>query len=122
LGADDGSAGTSIEDGSDSEPVTSPGDRAAAAIEKASPPTRGTKKSSASAAVRNYFDFGLTTEKAASDAVSRRHDAGEERGGEGGPGGPSGGVGSSAGGASDADVRMAAINLVNAYAEKARSA
>jgi len=31
-GTDNGSAGTSIDDGSDSEPVTSPGDRAAAAI------------------------------------------------------------------------------------------
>jgi len=69
-----------------------------------------------------YFEFRLTTEKAAADAVSRRHDVGVESGGEGGPCGPSAGGGSSAGGLSDAEVRMAAINLTNAYAEKARRA
>jgi len=121
-GTDDGSAGTSTDEGSDSEPVKSPGDRAAAAIEKASPPKKGTKRSTASAAVRNYFEFRLTTERAAADAVSRRHDVGGERGGEGEPGGLSAGGGSSAGGPSDADVRMAAINLMNAYAERSRRA
>ena len=77
-------------------------------------PSKKAKKKTTSAAVRNVFEFKLLSEKAAADAAAGRH------GGGGGGGG--GGDGASVNGPTDGDVLQAAINMMNAFADKARRA
>jgi len=90
--------------------MVSPGEKTATEIAAASP-TKEAKKKTTSAAVRNYLEFKLLSEKAAADA-----EAGS-RGGRSGGGG--GGDGASVNGPTDGDVRQAAINMMNAFADKA---
>jgi len=72
--------------------------------------------------VRKFFEFCFTIKKAAADAVAQRRDVGGQRRAGQRPGGVSSGGGSFVGGPSDADVRIAAIKVMHAYAEKARRA
>jgi len=112
LGADGGESDSS----EDSMPLSSmvvPGEKTATEIAAASPSKKDKTKTS-SAAVRNYFELNLLSEKAAEDAAASR------RGGGGGGG--RGGDGASVNGPTDGDVRQAAINMKNAFADKARRA
>jgi len=111
-GADGGESDSSEESMTHSSMV-SPGEKTATEIAAASP-SKKAKKKTTSAAVRNYFEFKLLSEKAAADAEAGRHG--------GGSGGGGGGDGASVNGPTDGDVRQAAINMMNAFADKARRA
>ena len=109
----DGGESDSSEDSMPRSSMVSPGEKTATEIAAASP-SKNAKKKTTSAAVRNFFEFKLLTEKAAADAAAGRR-------GEGGGGG-GGGDGASVNGPTDGDVRQAAINMMNAFADKARRA
>lgn len=93
-----------------SEPEVSPCDRTAAEIEKVSPPKKP-KKESAASALREYIDFRMSNEQA------RAAGGGASAAAWSGGAAP---AGRDSGGASDGDVRAALVNMLNAYAEKAR--
>ena len=109
----DGGASDSSEDSGRDGSMVSPGEKTATEISAGSQ-TSEAKKVSTSAAVRNYFEYKLSMEKAAADAAARRSGGGEGGGGGGGS--------ATADGPTDGDVRQAVINMMNAFAHKARRA
>ena len=111
-GVDDGESGNSEDSGRDGSMV-SPGEKTAAEISAASP-TNNAKKMTTSAAVRSYFEYQMSFEKAAVDAAARRRGGGEGGGGVGGT--------APADSPTDGDVRPAVINMMTAFVDKARRA
>lgn len=113
-GESDGGAGTGSEEASSSFSSGSPASKApshtatAAEIEASSPKPKKTKKPTAAAVLREYLQQKLVTE-------------GASGAGNGGASGAAG-RGSEADDVTDTDVRRAMVNMLNAYAEKARRA
>jgi len=107
--ASDSSKSTTPGGSSDTDAMVSPGIKTAAE-NMAADAAKKTKKNTTSAAVRQYSEIKLLSDQGAADVVARGH------------GGGSADEGARGRGPTDGDVRIAAINLMNAFAEKTRRA